>query len=279
MTTHQHTQQRTRAARQTIRAAQLLGIDFAPLPTRPTQHQHQKPHHTHAPDPSDAPQPLPFTAPPTLPDTQVEAKPTAPPTAHTDPNDALEQLRNRYEQDPHTAATLIQGWNNIVFSDGDPARSQLMFIGEAPGADEDAQGLPFVGRAGQKLNEMINAMGLSRDTVFIANVLKVRPPNNRDPSETETAADGPYLLDQIAIVKPKVIVTLGRPASQFILGSKEPMGRLRANVHHPTNPALAATPVVPTYHPAYLLRAYTPDNRRKVWSDLQLAMSILNNDS
>lgn len=180
----------------------------------------------------------------------------------------LAELRDRYEREARVPK-MIKGWNKIVFSDGSPD-AELMFIGEAPGADEDAQGVPFVGRAGQKLTEMIVAMGLRREDVHIANVLKVRPPDNRTPTPEEAALDGPYLVEQIRIVSPRVIVTLGRPAAQFILDSTESMGALRGRWH-----TFEGIPVMPTYHPAYLLRAYTPENRKKVWSDLQMAMEQL----
>jgi DNA polymerase len=262
MPAHNHNADRQRRiAAQTIETGSLLGIDFAPLaPTSPPL--------TPATPSRDADEP----PAPAAPAAEVEAKPQHTPS----PSKAarIKELRDRYADDPSTAAHLIEGWNNIVFGDGDPDAARLMFIGEAPGADEDAQGIPFVGRAGQKLNEMIRAMGLSRETVYIANVLKVRPPNNRDPSESETAADGPYLREQIDILQPAAIVTLGRPASQFVLGSKQPMGKLRGTLHQ-----YNGIPVSPTYHPAYLLRAYTPENRRKVWADLQLAMSVLNADT
>jgi DNA polymerase len=163
----------------------------------------------------------------------------------------------------------MPGWNNIVFGDGDPG-ARLMFIGEAPGADEDEQGIPFVGRAGKKLTEMIIAMGYSRETVYIANILKVRPPNNRTPTIDEAAQEGPYLIEQIRIIQPEVIVTLGKPAANFLLGNREAMGAMRGTWHD-----CMGIPLMPTYHPAYLLRAYTPDNRQKVWSDLQQVIDRL----
>ncbi len=179
----------------------------------------------------------------------------------------------RYERESVVAKT-ITGWTNIVFSDGCPDAA-LMFIGEAPGADEDATGVPFVGRAGQKLTEMIGAMKLDRAArgsrgVYITNVLKVRPPNNRTPTPEEAMHDGGFLEEQIAIVEPKVIVTLGKPAAHFLLRTSDSMGSLRGVWHQ-----YQGIPVMPTYHPAYLLRAYTPENRRRVWSDLQQAMMKL----
>ncbi len=178
----------------------------------------------------------------------------------------LEALRARYERDaPH--APFITSFTNIVFGDGSPA-ARLMFIGEAPGEQEDLSGLPFVGRAGQLLERMINAMGLRREDVYIANVLKVRPPNNATPTIEETRASAPYLYEQIDIVAPEAIVTLGLPASRTILATEESMGRLRGLWSVFRAPSGFEVPVMPTYHPAYLLRAYTTENRAKVWSDL-----------
>lgn len=191
---------------------------------------------------------------------------------------ALEKVRERYLADaPHKA--FGYSFNKLVFGEGDP-QARLMFIGEAPGADEDRTGRPFVGRAGALLNKMIGAMGLRRQDVYIANVLKCRPPNNATPTHEERAASAPYLFDQIAAIKPEVIVTLGLPASQVVLASDQSMGRLRsvwAEFHHPDQkrfPGLTV-PVMPTYHPAYLLRAYTPENRNMVWADLKKAMDKL----
>ena len=191
---------------------------------------------------------------------------------------ALDEIRARYEADaPHK--DFNTEFNNIVFGEGHP-RARLMFIGEAPGADEDRTGRPFVGRAGQLLDKMIVAMGLSRESVYIANVLKTRPPNNATPTPDEARACAPYLFEQVRVVRPRVIVTLGLPAARVILESNESMGRLRATWARLELPDSERYPgvgvdVMPTYHPAYLLRAYTPDNRAKVWSDLQQAMTRL----
>ncbi|MEM9166835.1 MAG: uracil-DNA glycosylase [Planctomycetota bacterium] len=182
----------------------------------------------------------------------------------------LDALRERYEADaPH--APFITEFTKIVFGDGDPD-ARIMFVGEAPGADEDKAGIPFVGRAGQLLNKMIGAMGLSRETVYIANVLKVRPPNNATPTPDEIEASRPYLLEQIDTVEPEVLVALGLPAAKCLLGVNDSMARLRARFHAFETPAGRSIPVMPTYHPAYLLRAYTAENRGKVWSDLQQVM-------
>lgn len=185
----------------------------------------------------------------------------------------LDALRERYEREaPH--APFISDFTKIVFDDGDP-EARLMFVGEAPGADEDQAGVPFVGRAGQLLNKMIVAMGLSRPSVYIANVLKVRPPNNATPTPDEIEASRPFLIEQIEIVRPEVIVALGLPASKCLLGVNDSMARLRARFHDLVLPTGLVVPVMPTYHPAYLLRSYTAENRAKVWSDLQQVMDRL----
>lgn len=185
----------------------------------------------------------------------------------------LAELRERYEaQAPH--APFISEFTNIVFHDGDP-NARLMFVGEAPGADEDKQGIPFVGRAGQLLNKMISAMGLSRETVYIANVLKVRPPNNATPTPDEAEASRPFLIEQIEIVRPEVIVALGLPAAKCLLGVNDSMANLRAQFHDVELAPGLVIPVMPTYHPAYLLRSYTAENRGKVWSDLQMVIERL----
>ncbi len=168
-----------------------------------------------------------------------------------------------------TRCKLHQERTNIVFGVGNP-RAELMFIGEGPGADEDAQGEPFVGRAGKKLDEMIGSIGLSRDQVYIANIVKCRPPKNRDPQPDEVETCSPFLYKQIEAIRPRVIVTLGSPATKTLLKTKTGITKLRGQWHD-----WCGIPLRPTFHPAYLLRAYTPDNRRKVWDDLKAARSIL----
>jgi DNA polymerase len=161
-----------------------------------------------------------------------------------------------------TKCRLCETRTHTVFGEGDPD-ARVMFIGEGPGANEDQTGRPFVGDAGALLDKMIVAMGLRRDTVFICNLVKCRPPGNREPAPDETATCTPYLMDQVEIVRPAIIVSLGRPASQYLLNSKLPMGRLRGQWHDWRGIA-----VMPTYHPAYVLRAYTKQTRAAVWSDL-----------
>jgi len=156
-----------------------------------------------------------------------------------------------------------------VFGVGNPA-ADWMIIGEAPGAEEDRQGEPFVGRAGQLLNAMLHAIGLTRTEVFIANVLKCRPPGNRDPAGPEVVQCLPYLEAQIALVKPKILLVVGRIAAHSLLKTDAPLGTLRRRVHA-FGPS--RIPLVVTYHPAYLLR--TPVDKRKAWEDLRQAREVL----
>jgi DNA polymerase len=148
-------------------------------------------------------------------------------------------------------------------------QAEWLIVGEAPGAEEDARGEPFVGRAGQLLNFMLRAVGLAREQVYIANVLKCRPPGNRDPSGTEAAECLPYLEQQIALLKPKIMLAVGRIAAQNLLRSDVPLGRLRLQVHRF---GISQLPLVATYHPAYLLR--TPADKRKAWEDLKFAREV-----
>ena len=167
-----------------------------------------------------------------------------------------------------TRCGLAATRQNTVFGVGD-RRARWLVVGEAPGAEEDRQGEPFVGRAGQLLNSMLRATGLERGQVFIANVLKCRPPGNRDPLPAEVECCLPYLHRQIALLNPRLILCVGRIAAQNLLATDTPIGKLRGRVH-----LLApfGTPVVVTYHPAYLLRS--PGEKRKAWDDLRLAMEV-----
>jgi DNA polymerase len=162
---------------------------------------------------------------------------------------------------------LCETRTQTVFGTGNRA-ARLMVVGEAPGAEEDRQGEPFVGRAGLLLNAMLRAAGFERRDVYIANVLKCRPPHNRDPSDEETGRCLPYLRQQIELVHPAVILCVGRIAAQRLLGTEQPIGRLRGRVHD-----LGGIPVVATYHPAYLLRS--PGEKPKSWDDLKLALKAL----
>ena len=160
------------------------------------------------------------------------------------------------------------GRKQIVFGVGNP-NANLMFVGEAPGRDEDIQGVPFVGRAGQKLTQIIEAIGLTRDDVYIANVIKCRPPGNRNPAPEEVATCQPFLFRQIDIIRPKVIVALGTFAAHTLLGSDAPISRLRGHVLD----FRAGAKLIPTFHPAFLLRS--PDRKRDVWEDMKKVRAIL----
>ena len=162
---------------------------------------------------------------------------------------------------------LCRTRTQTVFGVGDP-ETRLLFVGEGPGADEDRQGEPFVGRAGRLLNDIIKAMGLRREQVYIANVVKCRPPENRVPNAVEVGSCIGFLERQIEIIAPEIIVTLGSVATKALLGVEASMGRLRGRFH-----AYRGIPLMPTYHPAYLLR--NPAEKRKVWEDIQMVMEKL----
>jgi uracil-DNA glycosylase len=167
-----------------------------------------------------------------------------------------------------TRCGLCNTRTRTVFGVGDRS-ARLMVVGEAPGADEDRQGEPFVGRAGQLLNAMLRAIGFAREQVYIANVLKCRPPRNRDPQAAEAAQCLPYLQRQLELVAPGVVLCVGRIAAQNLLGTDATLGSLRGRVHR----LPGGQPVVVTYHPAYLLR--TPADKRKAWDDLRFALKVL----
>jgi len=166
-----------------------------------------------------------------------------------------------------TRCALHKGRHTIVFADGSPD-ARLMFVGEGPGADEDAQGLPFVGRAGQLLNNMISAMGLKREEVYIANIVKCRPPGNRTPEPDEANTCVQFLNQQIEVVRPEVIVALGATAATYLLGQRQPLAGLRGRVH-----GFRGSKLIVTYHPAFLLR--DPRQKKEAWADLQIAMKEL----
>ncbi len=207
--------------------------------------------------------------------------------------DAVTQKPEMAVADPVTALKLIredlgdctrcklhkQGRKQIVFGVGNP-NAELMFVGEGPGADEDAQGEPFVGRAGQLLNNMIKAMGIRREDVYIANIVKCRPPGNRTPERDECETCSPFLMRQIAVIKPKVVVALGAVAAKNLLAINAPMSELRGRFYdftpsraRSTDPSWQGAKLAVTYHPAFLLR----DPRQKVeaWKDLQMVMKYL----
>lgn len=197
-----------------------------------------------------------------------------PPPAETilDPSDtrksaplSLEQIRE--EMGDCQRCSLAPGRTQLVFGVGDP-NADLMFVGEGPGADEDVQGEPFVGKAGQLLTKMIGAMGLSRDQVYIANIVKCRPPGNRNPAPDEIATCRPFLDQQIAAIAPKVICALGKFSAQTLLNTQTRISDLRGHFHD-----WNGLKVLPTFHPAYLLR--NPSEKKRVWADLKLIMSEL----
>jgi DNA polymerase len=191
----------------------------------------------------------------------------AAPEPSSDASAAWEALKAEVSGCPR--CELCRTRTQTVFGVGNHA-AELLVVGEAPGAEEDRAGEPFVGRAGQLLNSMLRAMGYPRDTVFIANVLKCRPPGNRDPSPSEVAACLPYLQRQVALLRPRVILALGRIAAQNLLATDTPIAQLRGRLHRF---GAGATPLVVTYHPAYLLRS--PVEKRKAWSDLKFARTEL----
>jgi DNA polymerase len=206
---------------------------------------------------------------------------TAPDTTQLIEDDSSMPKSKASISDPASALRLIredigdctrcrlhkQGRKQIVFGVGNP-RAELMFIGEAPGADEDEKGEPFVGRAGQLLTNMIKAMGLSREEVYIANIIKCRPPGNRTPERDECETCSPFLFRQIEVVKPKVIVALGAVAAKTLLAVNASMGELRGRWYDFRNTKLAVT-----YHPAFLLR--DPRQKKETWKDLQMVMKEL----
>jgi uracil-DNA glycosylase family 4 len=243
----------TQAARQLLAIEELLGGPFLPARRRPL------------PEPVGTDEPAPARA--------ASAADAA--AARSQKADALRRI-DQQEVSPCTRCALAAGRHNTVFGEGDPD-AELMFIGEAPGHDEDMSGRPFVGRAGELLTRMIQAMGLTRDDVFIGNILKCRPPGNRAPQPDEVDACWDYLVRQIQIIQPTVIVALGNPAAHALLDTRVGITKLRGQwqLLPPIGEGLAGLRVMPTFHPAYVLRQYTRDNRQKVWSDLQKVMEIL----
>jgi len=205
--------------------------------------------------PSASPSPSPSTSTLPSPSTSMPKLPIV----------SLESVRS--EMGECTLCKLHKGRHTIVFGVGNP-QARLMFVGEAPGEDEDLKGEPFVGKAGQLLTKMIEAMGLGREDVYICNTVKCRPPNNRNPEPDELAACEPFLKGQLASVKPEAIVTLGKFAAQALLRDQTPITRLRGQWRE-----YEGIPVMPTFHPAYLLRS--PQEKGKVWDDLQSVMKKL----
>ena len=192
---------------------------------------------------------------------------SAPVAVFKNPADALLAIREDIGDCTRCKLHTL-GRTQIVFGVGNP-EADLMFVGEAPGADEDEQGIPFIGRAGQLLTKIIEAIDLQRDDVYIANIIKCRPPQNRNPEPDEVASCEPFLFRQIDAIKPKVIVALGKYAAQTLLKTETPISRLRGQVLD-----YRGAKLVPTFHPAYLLR--NPSSKREVWEDMKLVRSLLN---
>jgi uracil-DNA glycosylase len=192
--------------------------------------------------------------------------PAKPEARATDPVQALQIIRDDIG-DCTRCRLHKQGRKQIVFGVGNP-KAELMFIGEAPGADEDQQGEPFVGRAGQLLNNMIKAMGIRREDVYIANIIKCRPPGNRTPERDECETCSPFLMRQIAVIKPKAIVALGAVAAKTLLAINAPMSEFRGRWFD-----FRGTKLAVTYHPAFLLR--DPRQKKETWKDLQMVMKEL----
>ena len=189
------------------------------------------------------------------------------PQAHQAPAETLEAIKLDIGADCRRCKLCSLGRSQIVFGVGSP-RARLMFVGEAPGEDEDRKGEPFVGRAGQLLTKIIEAIGMTRDQVYIANVIKCRPPGNRNPEPDEVASCEPFLFRQIDVIQPKVIVPLGKFAAQSLLKTMDPITRLRGRQFDYRGAVL-----VPTFHPAYLLR--NPSAKREVWEDMKKVRAIL----
>jgi DNA polymerase len=205
------------------------------------------------------------------------ATPTVEESAATDPEplvqialssaDALAAIRADIGEDCSRCKLHTMGRKQIVFGVGSPD-ADLMFVGEAPGGDEDVQGIPFVGRAGQLLTKIIEAIGLTRDQVYIANVIKCRPPGNRNPEPDEVETCEPFLFRQIDVISPKVIVALGTFAAKALLRTQDPISRLRGRVYD-----FRGAKLIPTFHPAFLLRS--PDRKRDVWEDMKKVRALL----
>ena len=193
-----------------------------------------------------------------------DASPSAPETAGAAP-ETLEEIREDLGE--CTRCKLHGGRTNLVFGVGSPT-ADLVFVGEAPGRDEDRQGIPFVGRAGQLLTRIIAAIGLSRDEVYIANVIKCRPPNNRNPEPDEVATCEPFLFRQLDVIRPRVVVALGGFAIRTLLRTDEAVSRLRGRVFD-----YRGAKLIPTFHPAFLLRS--PERKRDVWEDMKRVRALL----
>ena len=216
------------------------------------------------PGPPSAVDPTQARAEPSVEATEIAV--TQPVTLSVNAEEALRALRADIGECTRCKLHTL-GRSQIVFGVGNP-NANLMFVGEAPGADEDVQGVPFVGRAGQLLTKIIEAIGLTRDQVYIANVIKCRPPQNRNPEPDEVETCEPFLFRQIDAIEPKVIVALGKFAAQGLLRTLDPISRLRGRVFE-----YRGAKLIPTFHPAYLLR--NPSSKREVWEDMKLVKALL----
>lgn len=252
-----------------LRAERAMGLsNFLPLPKR----RHSEAPPLISPQPASelptlaalplAPTPLPLMQPPSIEPFTTEVLSTA------EKKRRLLALDNN-EVRGCTRCRLCESRTQTVFGEGD-VDAQIFFVGEGPGQTEDETGRPFVGRAGEKLNDMIRGMGLRREDVYIANIVKCRPPGNRTPAPDEVATCTPYLQRQIEIVRPRVLVTLGVPATQYMLQRSIAISKVRGVWHE-----WRGIKLMPTYHPAFILRNYTPATRAAVWSDLKQVMSEL----
>ena len=205
--------------------------------------------------------------PPEPPEPSEPSEPSEPIRVFTSQAEALSRLKVEIGPDCQRCKLHALGRHQVVFGVGNP-NADLMFVGEGPGADEDMQGEPFVGRAGQLLTKIIEAIGMTRQDVYIANVIKCRPPQNRNPEPDEVEKCEPFLFRQIETIKPKVIVALGKFAAQSLLKTSEPITRIRGREYTYRDAIL-----MPTYHPAYLLR--NPSSKREVWEDMKRVRAIL----
>lgn len=263
------TQALQRAARALIETDRLWGLEAVPVPDAPAIDP------GHAPEPLVAPAASPSAEPP-VPTTPREAAsvlaPAVDPAPLADSNAArLESLESLHARDcGHCSGS--SGHANVVFGEGNP-EATVMFVGEAPGAEEDRTGRPFVGEAGKLLDRMMASVGLERPDVYIGNIVKVRPAENRTPRPDECEVCGPWLLAQIAAIRPRVVVALGGTPSKYLLQTTTGITRLRG-IRADVEIDGLLVPVVPTFHPAYVLRQYTPEVRRAVWEDLKQAVAI-----
>jgi DNA polymerase len=254
----------TASARALLRELVEEGVDSFPRAAAPALAAAAR-----RPAPQVAPPPREITAPEPLraaaePSAAQPALPAAPNAFGSHPS--LASVREALGE--CTRCRLSEGRNRIVFGDGNP-EAELLFVGEGPGENEDLQGLPFVGRAGELLTQMIEkGLGIPRSSVYICNIVKCRPPGNRTPLADEVSTCRPFLDGQIQAVAPKVIVALGKPAASLLLGREISITRVRG-----TWQEYGGIPVMPTFHPAFVLRQYTAENRRLVWEDLKAALA------